>query len=166
MFESDVQLWRDSERRWPEFNDLDMKRSLSDRLRIVMRGAAKRLSDPSLMAHLGPYPVAEAEVDEIAVDDPALDARCREIVDPPPLDPKFVDELLKEGFTRDEILEIDVTLSNITVMQSDRLGHVWRADSLDNRAATRGSVSRAVCWRKTANEQPAVTWYPMPVTAR
>lgn len=166
MFESDVQLWRDNERRWPEFNDLDLKRSLSDRLRIVMRGVAKQLSDPSLMAHLaGPYPLAEAAADEIAVDDPALDAKCREILDPPPLDPKIVAELLKEGFRRDEIPEIDVTLSNITVMQSDRLGHVWRADSVDNRAATKGDVSRTVCWRKTANEQPAVTWYPVPVTA-
>jgi hypothetical protein len=166
MFKSSEQLWRDGENRWRELNDGDLNRPFRDRIGIVMRSVARTVSDPKLIPRLGPAPPAVAEIAEVVVDDPALAARCQEVVDPGPLDPRFVADLIEHGFTREEIPEIDVTLSNITITQNNRGAHIWRADAVDQRPESQGSISRAVCWRNETDEQPGITFYPMPMAAR
>ena len=166
MFESSEQLWRDSEKRWPELNDHDLNRPFRERLGVVMRSTARTVSDPMLARRLGPAPPAVAETNEVVIDDPALAARCQDVVDPGPLDPRLVADLIDHGLTREEIPEIDVTLSNITITQNNRGAHIWRADTVDQRPQSQGSLSRAVCWRNETDEQPGVTFYPMPEATR
>ena len=162
MFDMNLKLWHDTENRWPQMNDGGLNRPVPERLNAVVRAASGLVWDERMTSLMGPSPHAAMEADEIAVDEPALDQRCREIVSPKPLGPDIVAEMLKQGFKRDEIPEIDVTLSNIVVTRSDRLGYVWRADVHDNHMPAHEGMSRAVCWRRTSGEQPAVTWRPLP----
>src|SRR5262249_30988223 len=142
-------------------NDGGLKEPLSERLTVILRQASLFASDTRLASHMGPPPPQDAQADEIAVEDAALDSRCREIVAPKPLDPKFIAELLREGFKREEIPEIDVILSNVLITSSDQWGHVWRADEHDNRAKIGVIGSRSICWRRSPDEQPIVTSYPL-----
>jgi hypothetical protein len=166
MFDTGLKIWGDTEERWPQMNDGGLNLPMSKQLDAVLRSASNMASDQRMASHMGPPPPATKEADEIPVDDPTLDKRCREIVSPEPLDPKFVAELLKQGFKRDEIPEINVTLSNIVVTRSEKWGYVWRADVHDNHAPPNEGMSRSLCWRKTPDEQPAVTSYPMPDVTR
>jgi hypothetical protein len=161
MYEDDVKLWRDVERRWPDLNDKNLDRSFTQSLAMVTHGVASVISDETLMSRMGPPPPASAAPGEAPIDDPALDARCREIVDPGPLAPEFIADLLEHGFTREEIPEINVTLSNVTITSSEKWGHIWRADAVDEHEPPQRSEGRSVCWRKDADEQPAVTPYPL-----
>ena len=165
MFDFSLKLWRETEDRRPEMNDGGLSPPVSQQLDAVLRGAIDLASDPRLASGIGPLPPAIAEADEVPVDDPALDNRCRELVSPEPLGPEFVAELLKHGFRPDEIPEIDVTLSSVVVTRSEKWGYVWRADVRNNASANEG-LSRSVCWRKTSDEQPAVTSYPLPDAPR
>jgi hypothetical protein len=162
MFDMNLQLWHDTEVRWPEMNDGSLDQPVMKQLDAVLHSASNLASDQRMATQMGPPPPAVAEAGEVAVDDPALDQRCREIVSPKPLDPKFIAELLKQGFKQDEIPEINVTLTNAVVTRSEKWGYVWRADVHDNNAPTNEGMGRSVCWRKTSDEQPAVTSYPLP----
>lgn len=166
MFDMNLKLWRDTEERWPQMNDGGLNLPVSQQLDAVLRSASNIASDKRMVSHMGPPPPAVMEADEIVIDDPAFDELCRGIVSPKPLDPKLIAELLKQGFRQDEIPDISVTLSNIVVTRSERWGYVWRADHHDNHAPSNEGMSRSVCWRKTPDGQPAVTWHPLPGVAR
>ncbi|MEJ0058419.1 MAG: hypothetical protein WDM79_01995 [Terricaulis sp.] len=161
MFDGAMQSWRQTEERWPTHNDEELGRSFSDRIVGAMSGAAVLASDTEAASHLGPPPPASAGPTESVVEDVPLDAHCREIITPPPLSPSFVADLLRNGFSRDEIPEIDVALSNVTLTSSPEWGHIWRADAHNNRSPPESGWARSVCWRKNADEQPGVTAYPM-----
>lgn len=162
MFEDEMRLRRDGERRWPTLNDEELTLPFSERIMSAIDGAAALASDEVMASRMGPPPPASVELGESAIEDRQLDARCREIVAPGPLDPRLVSNLLEHGFSREEIPEIDVTLSNITVTSSERWGHIWRADTHDNLSPPESGWARSVCWRNSADEQPAVTSYPEP----
>ncbi len=151
MFDMNFKIWHDTESRWPETNDGSLNQPVTNQLDAVLQGASNLASDQRMTLQMGPPPSAVAEAGEVAIDDPALDQRCREIV-----------SLLKQGVKQDEISEINVTLSNVVVTRSEKWGYVWRADVHDNNAPTNEGMGRSVCWRKTSDEQPAVTSYPLP----
>ena len=165
MFDVEMRIWRDNERRWPALNNAELGRPFSERIADAMNGAGALASDLDL-SQMGPPAPESAGPGEQGVEDSALDARCREIVAPPPLNPRIVADLLRHGYTRDEIPEIDVALSNITVTSSAEWGHIWRADAHNNRSPPESGWSRPVCWRKNADGQPSVTSYPRPEEER
>lgn len=166
MFDMNLMIWRDTEERWPQMNDGGLNLPVSKQLDAVLSSASDMASDQRMASHMGPPPPAATGMDEVVVDDPALDQLCREFVSPKPLDPKWIAELLKQGFQQDEIPDISVTLSSIEVTRSEKWGYVWRADVHDNHAQPKKGTSRSVCWRKTPNDQPAVTWHPLPDVKR
>lgn len=162
MFDMNLKLWREIEERRPEMNDGGLSQPVSQQLEAVLRGATVLASDLRLAAGLGPPPPAVVGADEMPVHEPTLDKRCRELVSPEPLDSELVAELLKAGFSPEDIPNINVTLSNAVVTRSEKWGYVWRADVHDNNAPTNEGGGRSVCWRKTSDEQPAVTSYELP----
>lgn len=161
MFDDLLELWLTNERRWPELNDAELNQPISLRLERLLRGVNDTVSDASTVNHIGPRPPAIAGPDETRIDNPVLDADCRNIVSPKPLSPALVSKLLEVGFTPQEIPVIDVTVSEVSMTRSDLWGQIWRADVRDNRAPSTDHVSRAVCWKISGEFGPAVAMYPV-----
>lgn len=166
MFDMHLELWRDTEERWPDLNDVDFEHRLSERLNAVLRAVFEFSADESTAQHVGPPPPANMETSEVTIDDPVLDELCREVVDPEPLDPDWIAELVEQGFRPDEIPDIRVTVSNVVISRSEQWGHIWRADVHDDRLPANDGMSRTVCWRRPPDQQVAVVWYPAEETAQ
>lgn len=161
MFDANLELWRQTEQRWPQLNDNDLEKPLPTRLGTLVRHASKIAADARGAAFVGALPPSAIAADAIAVEDLALDEQCRGIVDPATRDPDAVSQMLSQGFAPEDVLDLNVTMSNAGITHDEGWGNVWRADLEDTDASGNHSARRVVCWRKTPKEFPTIALLPI-----